>query len=114
MSMLQTSGTTLSSLVGGPQGAGTWLYRNVVNHSLRDPEATISSTFLVLHRAYKSLLLAFIRSIIIDWVKPDILLRDSFDSSPPCAPSISKVASVHDTLLLQIVCISLFLLLSNT
>jgi hypothetical protein len=72
--MLQTSGMTLSVLVGGPQDAGTWLFRNVVNHSLHYPEATISSTFLVLHRAYKGLPLGFIQSVIIDWVKPALLL----------------------------------------
>ena len=56
MNKLQTSGMTLSSLVGVTQYARTWLFRNDINHSLHDAEATISSTFLVLHRAYKSAL----------------------------------------------------------
>ena len=50
VSILQTYGVTLCSLVGGPQDAVTWLFRNVFNHS---PQNTISSAYLVLHRAYK-------------------------------------------------------------
>ena len=77
---------TLSILMGGHQDADTWLSWNVVNHSLHDPEATTSRTLLVLHRAYKILLLGFMQSVIRDCVKPALLLRVSFYSPPTMCP----------------------------